>query len=223
MAEKILVIGESGSGKSTSTKNLDPKTTFYVNCIGKALPFKGWKSNYKYATKESPSGNMIKTVGYSKVVGVIKEVAEKMPKVKTIIVDDAQYIMVYEYMARASEKGYDKFTQLAQHYHEVMTCADDLREDLTVIFLSHSQNDGGITKIKTVGKMLDSAVTLEGLFTMVLLADCYKDENKKIKHVFITKNNGTATVKTPDGMFESVEIPNDLQYVMDKVKEYNNG
>ena len=223
MAEKILILGESGSGKSTATKTLDEKSTFFINCIGKALPFKGWKAKYSYADSKNPKGNMLKTTDYSKVSQMIKYVGEKLPHIKTLVIDDCQYIPVYEYMARASEKGYDKFTEFAKHYMDVLTAPDDLRDDLTVIYLSHSQDEAGKTKVKTIGKMLDSTVTIEGLFTIVLLATCYKDVDKSIKHIFMTKNTGTTTVKSPDGMFETIEIPNDLQFVLDKVNEYNNG
>lgn len=164
---------------------------------------------------------MFKTTNHKEVVDTIKYVAEKMPNIKTIIVDDVQYVLIYELMDRASEKGYDKFTQLAQHYLDVLRCPDDLREDLTVIYLSHSQETEGVTKMKTIGKMLDNTVTLEGLFTIVLLATCYRDVDKTIKHVFMTKNSGNTTAKSPDGMFEGNEIPNDLQYVLDKITEYN--
>jgi len=223
MAEKILVIGESGSGKSTSTKNLNEKETFYINCVGKNLPFRGWKAKYTYATKETPKGNMLKTTNFQEVIKMMKYVSEKMPHVKTLIIDDAQYIMTYEFMDRAMEKGYDKFSELAQHYFEVLRTPDFLRPDLTVIFFSHSQDEGQRTKIKTIGKMLDEKLTIEGMFTMVLLATCYKDIDKTIKHVFVTRNNGLTTVKTPDGMFSEPTIPNDLQFVLDKVEEYNNG
>lgn len=223
MADKILIIGESGSGKSSSLKNLEAKSTFLINCVGKALPFQGWKSKYIYATKDSPSGNMIQTTNFKDVISMMKYVGDKLPEIKTLIIDDAQYIMTYEFMDRAMEKGYDKFSELAQHYFDVLRTPDSLRDDLTVIFFSHSQDDGNKTKVKTIGKMLDEKLTIEGMFTMVLLATCYKDIDKSIKHVFITKNTGNTTVKTPDGMFDSMEIPNDLQFVLESKDRYNNG
>ena len=221
MAEKVLIIGESGSGKSTSCRTLDPKTTFFINVIGKPLPFKGWKSNYSDFDPKTGTGNVIATTNHDLVIKSMKYISEKKPEIKTIIIDDSQYIMTYEFMERAMEKGYDKFSELAQHFFEVLRAPEKLRSDLTVVFLSHTQEAEGKTRMKTIGKMLDEKLTIEGLFSIVLLATCYRGEDKSIRHVFITKNNGTTTVKTPDGMFEDAVIQNDLQFVLEKIKEYS--
>ena len=220
MGNKILVLGDSGSGKSTSTRNLDSKTTFYINVIGKALPFKGWKS--KYVEGE----NLISTHNAEEVLRAIKGVSEKMPKIKTIIIDDAQYIMSYEFMARAKERGFDKFTEIAQNMFNVLKAPDATRDDLTTIFLSHSEdvsaNGYTKTKMKTIGKMLDDKITIEGLFTIVLLAYPIKEE-KKMRYLFVTQSNGTTTAKSPMGMFNDIVIDNDLDMVLNKIKEYEEG
>ena len=220
MGNKILVLGDSGSGKSTSTRNLDSKTTFYINVIGKALPFKGWKS--KYVEGE----NLISTHNAEEVLRAIKGVSEKMPKIKTIIIDDAQYIMSYEFMARAKERGFDKFTEIAQNMFNVLKAPDATRDDLTTIFLSHSEdvsaNGYTKTKMKTIGKMLDDKITIEGLFTIVLLAYPVKEE-KKMRYLFVTQSNGTTTAKSPMGMFNDIVIDNDLDMVLNKIKEYEEG
>lgn len=222
MGQKLLVLGDSGSGKSTSTRNLDSKTTFYINVIGKALPFKGWKNKYV------DGKNLVATHTAEEIVQVIKGISQsdKMKHIKTIVIDDAQYIMSYEYMKRASEKGYDKFTEIARHMFDVLTAPDNVREDLTTIFLAHSEdvsaNGFSKTKMKTVGKMLDSAITIEGLFTIVLLAYPIKEE-KSMKYVFVTQSNGTTTAKSPMDMFEGITIENDLAIVLDKIKEYEEG
>ena len=219
MGSKVLVIGESGSGKSTATRTLDAATTFYINVIGKPLPFKGWKAKYK--NKE----NYISCNNHDDIIKTMKYVSEKLPKIKTIVVDDAQYIMSYEFMNRATERGFDKFTEIAQHMFNVVKAPDTLREDLTTIFLSHSEDISGNgvtkTKIKTIGKMLDDKICLEGLFTIVLLAYPHK-ENKEMKYVFVTQSNGTTTAKSPMGMFD-ITIDNDLQFVLDNIKKYNEG
>ena len=217
MGNKILVLGDSGSGKSTATRNLDPKTTFYVNVIGKPLPFKGWKAKY-VAGK-----NLVVTNNHQEVIDCIKGVSEKMTTIKTIVVDDAQYIMSYEFMARAKERGFDKFTEIAQHMFNVLRAPDTVRDDLTTIFLSHSEdvsaNGYTKTKMKTIGKMLDEKISIEGLFTVVLL--CYPVmENKKMKYVFVTESNGTTTAKSPMDMFKEITVENDLQMVLDKIKKY---
>ena len=140
-------------------------------------------------------------------------------KIKTIIVDDFQYVLSDEYMRKATEKGFDKFTIMAQNYYNILKIAQNMREDLNIIFLSHSETkDDGTTKVKTIGKLLDDKITIEGLFTIVL--------NTKVEdgsYYFETQNNGFNTSKSPKGMFEEFKIPNDLKYVVDKVNEYYGG
>lgn len=221
MADKILIIGDSGSGKSTATKTLDSATTFYINCIGKPLPYRGWKQMYKYWDSAKKEGNILKSWDYSTVVKSMKYVSENMPQIKTIVIDDAQYVMSFEFMERARERGFDKFTEIGQHFFDVLTVADSLREDLIVVFLSHSDEVGGKTKIKTIGKMLDEKITLEGLFTVVLMAYSYKDSENVMKYVFVTNSNGTNTCKSPEGMFP-MTVPNDLKAIIEKFQQYNN-
>jgi len=220
MGNKILVLGESGSGKSTSTQHLDHKSTFYINAIGKSLPFKGWKAKYVEGK------NMVSTYNADEIVKCVKGVSEKMPEIKTIIVDDAQYIMSYEFMARAKERGFDKFTEIAQNMFNVLKSPDKTRADLTTIFLCHSEdvsaNGYTKTKMKTIGKMLDDKITIEGLFTIVLIAYPIM-ENKIPKYKFVTQSNGTTTAKTPMGMFKDVVIENDLGMVLNTIKEYEEG
>lgn len=227
MGRKLLVIGESGSGKSTSTRNLDPKTTMFVNCIGKPLPFKGWRKNYTTYDRDSGEGNMIRTHSAKNIVEVMKHVDGNMPHIKTIIVDDSQYIMSYEFMERAEEKGFDKFIQIGKNMWNVFRAPDELRDDLTVVFFGHSEdvsaNGFTKTKIKTIGKMLDEKITVEGMFTIVLLATCFMNKDKAMEYVFVTQSNGTNTAKTPMDMFKEKAIPNDLDMVIKKVIEYDEG
>ena len=203
MASKILVIGESGSGKSTSTRNLDPATTFYVNCIGKPLPIRGWEKKYQIYDAQSKKGNLLESHDANQVANALKHISANLPHVKTIIVDDAQYIMSYEFMERAKEKGFDKFTEIAQNMFNVLVAPDKLRKDLMVIYLMHSEDvsaNGYIrTKVKTIGKMLDDKITVEGLFSIVLIAYPVKQGDKTMEYVFVTQSNGATTAKSPLG------------------------
>jgi hypothetical protein len=170
---------------------------------------------------------MLLTYNYDKILEFMDFVDKKMPHVKTLVVDDAQYIMGYEFMDRAKERGFDKFTEIGKHMFDILRKPDTLRDDLTVIFLSHSDDvsaNGFIkTKMKTIGKMLDEKISIEGLFTIVLLTSVYKEKEGKIKYVFVTQTNGTTTAKSPAGMFPQVEIPNDLKYVAESITNYNKG
>ena len=227
MANKILVIGESGSGKSTATRNLDPESTFYINVINKPLPFRGWRGKYKPFNSTTKEGNLAYKETSEEIVKALEYIDKNLPKVKTIVVDDAQYIMSYEFMRRAREKGFDKFTEIAQKMWFVFRKPEDMREDLTVVFLAHSEDvsaNGYIkTKIKTIGKMLDDKITVEGMFTIVLQAVANKVDKEKVEHKFVTRSDGTTTVKTPMDMFSEMYIDNDLKYVIDEINKYNTG
>ena len=145
--------------------------------------------------------------------------------VKTIVVDDWQYMSSFEYFDRAQEKGYDKFTQIASNLAMVAKLPKDLRDDLTVFFLTHSEDSTDINgnrkvKAKTIGKMIDNALTLEGLFSIVLFGRAKKNDDDGLDYGFETQNNGENTCKSPMGMFEDFFIPNDLQYVKECIQKY---
>ena len=160
MAELIAVVGASGSGKSTSLRNLDPKSTFIINVAGKALPFKGFKKNYTLL-KQNPDtkkfeGNLYNTSDVAKIAQVLKIIDKTRPEIKVVVLEDVQYLMGFEMMDRANEKGYDKFSQIAANFYSVLKEAMNMRDDLKVCVLTHSENMGdGLNpsyKIKTVGK-----------------------------------------------------------------------
>jgi len=225
MGQSILIIAESGSGKSTSIENLNPAETFIINVANKPLPFKGWKKKYNLLSKENPSGNMSNT---STPVGILKAmeyVSVNMPHIKTLVIDDFQYMSSFEYFDRSSEKGYDKFTQIAAGLATVAKKPKDLREDLQIYFMTHAEDSVDMdgrrrVKAKTIGKMIDNALTLEGLFSIVLFGKVKKDNDGNIRYVFETQNNGENTCKSPKGMFETLEIPNDLEYVRTSIIKY---
>lgn len=214
MATTILIIGESGTGKSTAIRTLDPKETFLINVLDKPLPFRGWRKKYKKANGEE--GNMYSSDICSNVIKALNHISNKKEAIKTVIIDDFQYLMGNEFMRRASEKGWEKFTEIAQNAWKVIMSAQMCRNDLNIFFLSHSETDSfGKTKCKTIGKMLDEKICLEGMFTLVLSA-IIQDEH----YYFQTKNDGSIMAKTPMDMFEDKYIPNDLKLVNDTINAY---
>lgn len=226
MAEGILIVGPSGSGKSTSLETLDPKSTFIINVKNKPLPFKGWKNNYKVLNKENPTGNYVGTDNPGAILATMQHVNDKFKHITTLVIEDFQYMAANEYMNRAAETGFAKFTSMAKNIYSVADLHNKLREDLTIVYINHddeSTDAMGDRKIKakTAGKLIDNVVTLEGLFTIVLFTKVKKGK-EGMEYSFITQSDGATTAKSPKGMFESLEIPNDLGYVISKMKEYNN-
>ena len=226
MAQSVLVIADSGTGKSTSIKSLNPKETFIINIANKPLPFKGWKKNYSNISKNNPKGNMTSASSAPGIIKAMQHVNDKMLEIKTLVVDDWQYMSSFEYFDRANEKGYDKFTSIAANLAQVAKMPKDMREDLTIFFLTHSEESTDVNghrkvKAKTVGKMIDNALTLEGLFSIVLFGRVKKTEDG-LEYGFDTQNNGENTCKSPMDMFEESFINNDLQFVKDCIINYEN-
>jgi len=224
MAHSVLIIAESGTGKSTSIRNLNPKETFIINIANKPLPFKGWKKNYTMISKDNPKGNMTATSTTAGIIKAIQHVNDKMPHITNLVVDDWQYMSSFEYFDRAHEKGYDKFTQIAANLAQVAKMPKDLRDDLYIFFMTHSEEATDINghrkvKAKTIGKMIDNTLTLEGLFSIVLFGRVVKEEDKLV-YGFDTQNNGENTCKSPMEMFEEFFIDNDLQFVKDCIIQY---
>jgi len=226
MAQSVLIIADSGSGKSTSIRNLNPAETFIINPANKALPFKGWKKNYTKIGKDNPKGNMSNVSSAEGIMKCMKHINDNMLHIKNIVLDDWQYVSAFEYFARSKERGYDKFTDIATNIANIAKYPKDLRDDLHVYYLTHAEevDVNGVKKLKakTVGKMIDNSLTLEGLFTIVLFAKIVIDENDNLNYVFQTQNSGHDTCKSPMDMFESLHIPNDLQLVRETIIAYEN-
>ncbi|MDA3855088.1 MAG: ATP-binding protein [Candidatus Woesearchaeota archaeon] len=219
------------SGKSTAARNLNPEETFIINVARKALPFKGFKKNYKQVTQDPKTkefqGNLYNTSNVDQIGKILKIVDKTMPNIKNILIDDSQYLMSFEAMDRSFEKGYDKFTQIAFHFYSVLKEAMNMRDDLKIFILTHSENEGDVInpsyKIKTVGKMIDNMITVEGLFTYVLFTTRMKNEEDVMEYKFITQSDGTSTAKTPMGCFDELYIDNDLKIVFEGIDKYNEG
>lgn len=217
MANLVLILGQSGTGKSTSIRNMDSKDTFIIQVVNKPLPFKGFKANYPLMDKNG-EGKRVVSDNYDKIIGCLKYL-NNVENIKNIVIDDFQYVISNEFMVRGKEKGFDKFTEMAQHYYMIIEVASRLREDLNIFFLSHSeQKEDGTSKVKTIGKLLDEKITIEGLFTIVLNTVIQDG-----KYYFETQNSGFNTTKSPLGMFDERLIENDLLQVTNKINEYYGG
>lgn len=195
----VLILGYSGSGKSTSMRNCTPDRFGVINVQGKPLPFRTELKTYD-------------TDEYGKVIGALR--AGKTP---SIVIDDSQYLMSHEFMNRASEKGYDKYGEIGQHFYMLLEAIRQMPDDRIVYLMHHIEiNDtNGRENAKTVGKMVDNYIVVEGCFTIVLKAIVTTDG-----YFFRTKTNGADPVKTPLGMFQEEQIDNDLLEVDNIIREF---
>lgn len=202
MAQKILIMGESGTGKSTSMRNFNPDELVVINPVNKPLPFKG---KFEMLNAETDS---------AKIVRYMKDAVKAGKKV--IVVDDFQYILSIPYMNRIKEAGWDKWNDFGANYFEIIDVCAELPDDVTVYYLTHTETlENGVTTIKLIGKLLREKITIEGLFTIVLRTQVIDG-----KYYFLTQNSGKDTVKSPMGMFPAYAIDNDLKYVDEKIRNY---
>ena len=205
MGKKILIIGRSGSGKSASMRNFAKGEVGIVSVQGKELPFKSDLPTFAPKMSEQTLNK------YPEVMAAIRQASAKV-----LVIDDANYLMSDEFMNRSGEKGYEKFTQLAQNFYQMLQACDELPDDTTVYIMMHYELDSdGYEKPKTIGKLLDEKIVIEGLFTTVLKAACINGE-----YVFLTRTAGNDCVKSPIGMFEDAQIPNDLKEVDRTIRDY---
>ena len=223
MANVVMLLGKSGTGKSTSIKTLNPDETVIVNVLGKKLPFKGSGSLYNTDKK-----NLFRVEDYQQMINLLTA-CDKQPHVKNIILDDCIYIMRKEYFKRAKETGYAKYTELAQHFQQIISTCEQLRDDINVFMILHSediQSEKTIVgfKVSTIGQLLDSQYNPIEVVPMVLYSAVKFDERGNPTYGFYTHATmeGTAQIpaKTPDGMFEEDFIPNDLGAVVKAMNEY---
>jgi hypothetical protein len=200
MGIPVLILGESGSGKSASLRNFEPDDLVIYNVAGKPLPFrKGVKMN------------RADNVSYNTILSNMNK-----KKFKRYVIDDSQYLLCFELFDRSAETGYTKFTEMAMHFYSLIQFViKQMPTDCIVYFLHHTEEIDGRLKAKTIGKMLNEKLTVEGLFSIVLMA-----QNADGKHIFITQSDGRNTVKSPMEMFEEAEIDNDLKFVDTVIREY---
>ena len=219
MAELVAIVGDTGTGKSTAVQYLDPKQTYVINVANKRLPFKGSTAIYNEENKNYASLDVATDIAEK-----LERVAKNAPHIKYIVIDDSNYIMGFNMVRKATEVGYTKFSLMAQAMTNLILNAKKLRDDLIIFYLTHLEevtDEDKIVgyKIKTAGKLLDSQIKLEGLFTICLYTNV-EDTKDGMKYTFVTNRYKKFPAKSPAGMFDKIEIPNNLQYVAEKIEEY---
>ena len=212
MGIPVLILGDSGSGKSASLMHLDPKDGFLINPENKRLPFKS--SEWKPRDYTAKTGNVFFTDVPSDIVLIITH-ARRAGK-KFVVVDDFQYVMGNQFMRRRSEKSFEKFTEIGGGAWDVIRAAQSAADDLIVYFLAHTEETAaGRIKMKTIGKMLDEKITVEGMFSIALRTGVTDG-----RYYFTTQSDGTDPVKSPIGLFEQFQIDNDLNAVDAAIRGY---
>jgi energy-coupling factor transporter ATP-binding protein EcfA2 len=221
MASKLIgVVGQTGTGKSTSIKHLNPAETYIINVAKKELPFKGAEKLYNAELK-----NYKEVDDANEISRLLKTISEKAPHIKNIVIEDCNYIMGFNIISKATEVGFTKFTLMARDMVDLFREARRLRDDIKVFYFTHPETieDGGEIvgyKIKTAGKMIDNQILLEGLLTMCLYTFVEDSKDGSATYNFLTNRFRKFPAKTPDGMFADIKIPNNLQLVVDTIDAY---
>ena len=229
MGQRIAIVGKPTKGKSTSVlpnadlniKGLNPEETIILTFSGKMLPIRGANKLYPSDKKISEGGRFMHLTDVKHLPQIIQFINNNRPEIKNIVLEDMQYSMSNEFMARAKEKGYEKFTDIGVNFATWMKLLQDSREDLFTWIIWHPEEDkNGDLKMKTIGNMVDTYLTPEGLMDLIFYADCEKSADNKMNYFLVTNNDGVYPARTAPGMFEGLHIPNDLGKVRDAIEEY---
>lgn len=231
MANKILVTGYSGTGKTYSLATLDPKETFIICPDEKAPPFRGWKKNYLMADetgKFNPNTcNYLKTTNWEKIRAAMAFVSSKRTDIKTIVIDTITYAMIGEFMDKAKTVGFAKFTEMGDNVYKTLKSIDGLREDLNVIVMAHTEVKSFNGVDRTVfgvpgGKLVQDVVKPAGMFS-IILETVVEKKGENINYGFMTQNNTTNMAKSPADMFSGSVIPNDMAAVLEAIRKFEEG
>jgi hypothetical protein len=219
MSSLICLAGASNSGKSTSLKYLNPEETFIISCTNKQLQIPGFRKKYpKIEIKDKKlTGNWMVSNNYTNINKTLEIVSKTRPEIKTVVIDDANYLLSNETFQNALVKGYEKFSVLAKNYYDLIQYCQGLRDDLLIVFVSHIENGGSDMepdyKLWTTGKMLSSQINLDGLFSYIIYSERYiPDGEDEVHYRFRTRTNGNDTCRSVQGCFEDKYIEPNMQY-----------
>ena len=221
MSSKLVgIVGATGTGKSTAIKHLNPEETYIINVAKKELPFRGSEKLYNTENK-----NYKEIEDANEISRQLRIISDKAPHIKNIIIEDSNYIMGFNMVSKATEVGFTKFSVMAKDMVDLFRTARQLRDDITVFYLTHPEEimDGSDVigyKIKTAGKLIDNQVLLEGLLTVCLYTLVEEGKDGTATYQFVTNRYRKFPAKSPDGMFQEVKIPNNLQIVADSLTNY---
>ena len=209
MSIATMILGQSGTGKTASLRDLDPADVLLIQPVKKPLPFRS--AGWTHCAKDNPHGTVFVNDNAATICAAMKRTTKPI-----IVVDDFQYVLANEFMRRSDEKSYDKFTDIARHAWDILMTAGHLADNKRVYILAHTQEDDmGNVKAKSIGRLLDEKITIEGLLTIVMRTKVINGN-----YLFSTQNNGRDTVKTPMGMFDDEDVPNNLFEIDRIIQEF---
>ena len=229
MSNVICLAGWSNSGKSTSLKYLDPAETFIISCTNKQLQIPGFRKKYpKVAVVDGKlTGNWYVSNQYDKITNILRLVSKSRNDIKTVVIDDINYCLSNEIMENATVKGFEKFTQQAKNYYDLLAECQLLRDDLTIVVISHIENFGTELdpqyRLWTTGKMLINQINLDGLFSYIIYSERYVDDvDGEVHYRFKTRTDGNDTCRSVAGCFDEKYIEPDMKLVIDTINAFEN-
>ena len=229
MSNLIGLCGLSNSGKSTSLKYLNPSSTFIISCTNKQLQIPGFRKKYQKIKVENGKivGNWLVSNDYAQIQKILKVVSSTRPDIKVLVIDDANYLLSNATFKDALTKGYEKFTIQAKNYYDLIESSLNLRDDITVIFISHIENCGTDIdpnyRLYTTGKMLTNAVNLDGLFSYLLYAERYiPDGEDDVKYHIKTRTDGNDTCRSVAGCFAEKYVEPNMKVIVDTINKFEN-